>query len=252
MEPYIIRQRVDLARPGNLQHWPDMMMIEDDANAHCWVVSVYRDGEPVDLTGCKAIGWFTRNDKKVVPVDGAIVGNVISITLDEACYAVHGDLYALLKVYTSGITITLARVRYYVAHGVSDNIYDTTGTLPSVQELLSLVESLKAYDDVKLDANLGAANAGMLLYVSATGAVLPLSIGGGLEIKNGVLSVTGAGGSNGTGGSGDSGENAVLLTVETDGAAFLTGATLTVDENGAAALTGTSLTVDEVGAASIA
>ena len=163
MDPYIIRERVDLARPGSLKHWPDMMMIEDDAKAHCWEVSVYRDGVPVDMSGCKVIGWFTRKDTVVVPIDGVIEGNVIRVTLNAACYAVHGDLYALLRATVGDTTITLARVRYYVSLGVSDNIYDPTGIFPTVPELLARIKELEqattAANQAAARANAAAENA---------------------------------------------------------------------------------------------
>ena len=43
----------------------------------------------------------------------------------------------------------------------------------------------------KLDSNQGVENAGQLLYISADGAVIPLRLGSGLEIVDGVLRVTG-------------------------------------------------------------
>ena len=44
----------------------------------------------------------------------------------------------------------------------------------------------------KLDANQGTDNAGKLMYISADGALVPLKLGAGLEIRDGVLVVTNA------------------------------------------------------------
>ena len=87
--------------------------------------------------------------------------------------------------------ITIAEGRWTVGNTRSDVVIDGAGVVPSLVALLALFEKLKAYDDVKLDDNLGAANAGKLLYVSADGSVRPLTLGAGLEIAGGVLRVTG-------------------------------------------------------------
>lgn len=97
----------------------------------------------------------------------------------------------------------------------------------------------------KVDRDQGQANAGKLLYVDSYGMVVPLRLGAGLEIRDGVLVVVGSG----TGG----GDTVIAeLTVDENGNAILTGATLTVDAEGNATITGATLTVDEDGNAVLA
>lgn len=109
---------------------------------------------------------------------------------------------------------------------------DTDG-LATRQELQEAAER-------KLDANQGAGSAGKLMYVGADGTLIPLALGAGLEIRNGVLVVTAAG--------------AVVaeITVDEAGNAVVTGANLAVGADGNATITGAAFTVDEAGNAALA
>lgn len=54
---------------------------------------------------------------------------------------------------------------------------------------------VKCYETLerrKVDKNQGAENAGKLLYIGADGIVVPLTLGNGLEIVNGILMLTNA------------------------------------------------------------
>lgn len=86
----------------------------------------------------------------------------------------------------------------------------------------------------------GVEHAGKLLYIGPDGAAIPLALGAGLEIRDGVLVLTGTG------------QVVAELTVDADGNAVITGATLTVDADGNGTLTGATLTVDADGNAVLA
>lgn len=85
----------------------------------------------------------------------------------------------------------------------------------------------------------GAAAAGMLLYVGSDGRPIPLALGDGLQIVDGVLHVLGGGSA------------VVTLTVDAEGHATLSGATLTVDAEGHAEITGGDIASDSSGDATI-
>lgn len=140
---YLVRERTELSRPDSIKQWPDVTMIKDDAYAHCWEVEVYQNGQAYDLSGCSVKGWFTRKDGVTVPVDGKVEGHTVRVELDPACYAVHGDLVALLRASVGDTIITLARARFYVCRGVSDKISDATGVVPSIEALLAKIEEME-------------------------------------------------------------------------------------------------------------
>ena len=102
-------------------------------------------------------------------------------------------------------------------------------------ELKEDVAAVAMIADAKLDKQQPVADAGKLLYVSPDGAVMPLALGEGLEIVDGVLRVTATG------------SVIAQITVDDEGNAVITGATLTVDDSGNGVITGAALTVDENG-----
>ena len=102
-------------------------------------------------------------------------------------------------------------------------------------ELKEDVAAVAAIADGKLDKRQPVADAGKLLYVSPDGAVMPLALGEGLEIVDGVLRVTATG------------SVIAQITVDDEGNAVITGASLTVDDSGNGVITGAALTVDENG-----
>lgn len=82
-------------------------------------------------------------------------------------------------------------------------------------------------------------DAGKLLYISADGKAIPLALGDGLQIVDGVLHVIGGGSA------------MVTLTVDAEGHATLNGAALTVDAEGHADITGGDIASDSSGDATI-
>lgn len=95
----------------------------------------------------------------------------------------------------------------------------------------------------KLNNNLGTENAGKLLYVSADGTIMPLSLGEGLEIANGVLKLTGS----------VTPDTETEITVVTDDSGNLTiladGVEVepTIDENGNLTYSGLGIVLDANG-----
>ena len=85
----------------------------------------------------------------------------------------------------------------------------------------------------------GADDACKLLYISADGKAIPLVLGDGLQIVDGVLHVLGGGSA------------MVTLTVDAEGHATLNGAALTVDAEGHADITGGDIASDSSGDATI-
>lgn len=57
---------------------------------------------------------------------------------------------------------------------------------------LATREYVESRMSAKLDANHGSQNAGKLMYIGADGTLIPLALGAGLEIRDGVLVVTGS------------------------------------------------------------
>ena len=141
---WMMQERVDLARSQGLTRWPGQLMHPGDALAHRWVVSVYRDGEPVDLTGWAVTAYMTRQDGACVPVPGAADGCVAGVVLLAACYDCPGTLTGTLQASKGDVRITLARGVWQVGQRHGDQVIDPDAVVPSLPELLAQISAMEA------------------------------------------------------------------------------------------------------------
>lgn len=138
-----IEQSVDLTRGAqDPQVWPDALLVQGDENAHTWRVAIRIGGKPARITGT-VTGYFIRSDDYMVPVEGNLDGHIASVTLNASCYAVEGDMRAVMQIETDGLTLTLAAIILPVRRLLSDSIVDNEHKIPSIAELLAQVEALK-------------------------------------------------------------------------------------------------------------
>lgn len=131
---------------------------EGDALANRFGVKVFRNGEPVQLSGtCN--GYFIRADGETVPVtNGVINGNVAYVTLTEECYAVKGIFSLAIKIASGGETVTMRIVDGMVSRTSTDAIVDPGTMLPSIEDLIAAIENAAEsvpadYSDLSMATN---------------------------------------------------------------------------------------------------
>ena len=134
---WTISQTVDLSRGYTPVVWPDALMVSGDVGAHTWRLTVLDNGVPANLSGATITGSFLRADGNTVLVSGTVSGNIASVTLTDACYAVEGKLVGTMRAVISGATVTLAAVVYTVKLLTSGDVVN-----PGV-----------AYQDFQIDAS---------------------------------------------------------------------------------------------------
>ena len=138
-----IEQAVDLTRGAQApQVWPDALLVQGDEKAHTWRVTIRDGGKPATITGT-VTGYFIRSDDYMVPVEGNLDGHIASVTLNASCYAVEGDMRAVMQIETEDLTLTLAAIILPVRRLLSDSIVDNEHKIPSIAELLAQVEAMK-------------------------------------------------------------------------------------------------------------
>ena len=162
-------------------------LMHQDNKADVFRVSVWRNNQPADLTGVTAYGFlYIAATRQTIPLQGVIDGS--------AAYSTPGYASLVIQLHQNEVRHTVLKVNFYIDLTGSDIILDPENRLPTVAELIELIEMLRNAETLlkgKLDANLGMQHAGKLLYVSADGSVQPLTLGTGLQIVNGVLLVNG-------------------------------------------------------------
>ena len=168
-------------------------------------------------------------DDVALPVSVTEYDGILTADIPNKLLQRDGTLKVWAVVHTADGRQTLRNAYLSVRARAKPDDYVYTET--EIMDYRRLEEKI----DAKLDKQQPVADAGKLLYVSPDGAVMPLALGEGLEIVDGVLRVTATG------------SVIAQITVDDEGNAVITGASLTVDDSGNGVITGAALTVDENG-----
>lgn len=106
-------------------------------------VNLTRDG--VDYSGGGSVSAnVIRADGSTVAVVGALSGNVATVVLPQSAYAVPGVASIVVKLTVSGEVTTIAAVVANVYLSSTDSVVDPGIIIPSVQALISAIESAVA------------------------------------------------------------------------------------------------------------
>lgn len=146
MANWIIWSRVNLAAPKNALPLTDFGFARvGDKGAHTWQCEVSCDGQPVDLTGYTARGFFIRPDNYSVEVPGSVSGCSAICTLPAACYEAAGRLIGCLKIINEGTgdSVTVAAGFMNVEPATTDSYVDPEHVIPSLAELLAQLDACR-------------------------------------------------------------------------------------------------------------
>ena len=114
-----------------------------DNNGNKIGVNVFQDGEPVTLTGSISADVI-RSDGGTVAVSGTASDNQAYVVLPQACYAVPGVISIVIKITVSSDVTTLCAVVANVYQSSTDTVVDPGTIIPSVQTLISQIETAVA------------------------------------------------------------------------------------------------------------
>lgn len=151
------RTTCELNRPVTIKHL-DGMFFSQDVQANRIVVSVVRGGVNEDLSGTVSAN-IIRADGETVVQTGEISGNVASVTMPAAAYAVPGAIAVFVKHTESGVTSTIAAVTGYVYKSTTDTIVDPGTVVPNINELLALIDECESAISIAEDAQAAAESA---------------------------------------------------------------------------------------------
>lgn len=117
-----------------------------DNNANRFGVRVFRNGQPVDLTGCSCQGIFINAEGTPIALTsyGTVSGNVAYITLPPACYNVEGNFTLAIKLVGDGITGTMRIVDGIVSNTGTNGAVAPTGSVPTYQEIIAQFDEMQA------------------------------------------------------------------------------------------------------------
>lgn len=170
---YTILQPVDLYYgTGTKNNTPTTLMLPGDNKGHVWTIPMLSQGMPADITETlTANGYFQRADGNVVLCPGTVTGNVVTVTLLQACYAIEGNMLGVVRVTnaTTGMITTLCEANFRVSKALNNEIIDPGEVIPDIDNLLAQIAAMEAATEA---ANAAAANAtryvNELKYVQTT------------------------------------------------------------------------------------
>lgn len=165
----VFKRRVDV--DAEIQMTPlKSLYASGDKDAHIFELSFYRGAQEMDLSGASAQGYFIRADGYTVPIVGAISGNVVSLTLSEACYYIVGNFNLIIKVSIGESRKSVFWGNGYVVRSMTDAIVDEENVIPSLDELLAQIASAEAAAKAANTAATNANNATKAAQTATTNA----------------------------------------------------------------------------------
>lgn len=125
---------------------------QGDKNAAILRIDMMNGIEKADLTGLAATGQFERGDGSRVPLSGNVNGNVITVTIPEACYNVSGGFFAFVRLTSdnSYVRRTVLRIMGRIASQSDGPLVDTSNVIPSVDDVIA---KFKEMEDAVEDCN---------------------------------------------------------------------------------------------------
>ena len=153
----LISRETDLDRGVTLERL-DRLFATGDRGAHTFEIAVTASGAPVDLSGQSVTAYFIRAAKspddpvQTVFMTGSARGNVVRVTLDAACYDAPAHFTLIVKAGGEDATAAVFWADGYVTRSRTDAIVDPGHEIPSLEELLALIDSLRETTGEALEA----------------------------------------------------------------------------------------------------
>lgn len=139
----ILKYTVDLNKGLQMTPLAPMLATEDD-NAHTFVISAVKDGEPQRFTGADVRGFFIRPDGVTVPINGTVdeEGNA-TVTLTARCYAVAGRFQLAIRIVQGDVKSVIFCGDGSLRKVSTDAFIDEEGIIPSLDELLAQIATIE-------------------------------------------------------------------------------------------------------------
>lgn len=187
---YTILQPVDLYYgTGTKNNTPTTLMLPGDNKGHVWTIPMLSQGMPADITETvTANGYFQRADGNVVLCPGTVTGNVVTVTLLQACYAIEGNMLGVVRVTnaTTGMITTLCEANFRVSKALNGEIIDPGEVIPDIDNLLAQIAAMEA---ATAAANTAASNANKAMEtlpnILIGSAASPNWVRGGIRASDG-------------------------------------------------------------------
>lgn len=150
--------KVDLSRQLLRTNAGEILAMGDDC-ANRFGADLVRNGLPVNVDGCLAIGYFIRPDGYTCMIQGVAEGSQAYVDLPEACYTSEGVFSLAIKLKSEELNCTLRIIDGYLRR-TETGIYVDPGTVvPDIADLLLQIDRMEQGTAAASQAAINATNA---------------------------------------------------------------------------------------------
>lgn len=132
------------------------MIASGDNSGNRYGVKLIRNGEPVSLVGAVCVGYFIRADGITLVINGTVNNGIAYIELPSAAYAVSGVFTLSIRITGTGFAETMRIIDGTVVMTTTGAIADPASEVPSLDELMAVIERAEAaaeeIDDISVTA----------------------------------------------------------------------------------------------------
>ena len=134
--------RVDLDHALLRKH-VGAILVTGDKLGNRFGAEVFRDGNPVDVTGCGVTAYFLRPGEDAIVLNGTASGSVAYVDLAQACYSKASSFTLTIKISYGGTTTALRVIDGYILLTQTDDLVDPGEVVPTLDDLLAQIEAME-------------------------------------------------------------------------------------------------------------
>lgn len=119
-------------------------LMQADALADAFAVTVQRNGADVDISGMTVYGYLYANaTQSTVPIKGTVSSSTATVILSEDCYAVPGYASLMIQLHDGDVRHTVLKVDFVVTRTGGTLVLDGDNVLPTLAELLGQISAME-------------------------------------------------------------------------------------------------------------
>jgi hypothetical protein len=130
-------------------------------------VEVYDGGEAVTLSGTVQ-GCIIRADDATVIQTGSLSGNKAWVDLPESAYAIPGQIQIAIRLVSGDAKTVLGACTSFVSRSVTGSIVDPGHVIPSIDELLALIDDMEDAIAASENVNISQSKSGNTVTIVTT------------------------------------------------------------------------------------
>ena len=134
--------RVDLDHALLRKH-VGAILVTGDKLGNRFGAEIFRDGNPVDVTGCGVTAYFMRPGEDAIVLNGTASGSVAYVDLAQACYSKASSFTLTIKISYGGATTALRVIDGYILLTQTDDLVDPGEVVPTLDDIFAQIAAME-------------------------------------------------------------------------------------------------------------